>query len=56
MIETRTIEISEREKTLIYNAMLFAVKDITGRALRPETVETMIEDFIISLNKQIHND
>jgi hypothetical protein len=56
MIDTRKIVLSEREKTLIYNAMLFAVKDITGRALRPETVETMIEDFIITLNKQIHND
>ena len=49
------IKLSEREKTLIHNAMLFAVKDITSRVLRNETIETMVDDFIKDLNKQIIN-
>jgi len=48
------IKLSEREKTLIHNAMLFAVKDITSRVLRNETIETMVDDFIKDLNKQIN--
>lgn len=36
-------------RNLIRNAMLFAVKDITGRVLREATVQTMIDDFLKDL-------
>lgn len=36
-------------RDLIRNAMLFAVKDITGRVLRETTVQTMIDDFLTDI-------
>lgn len=48
------LQLSEREKILIHNAMLFAVKDITNRILRNEIIETMVDDFIKDLNNQIN--
>lgn len=36
-------------RDLIRNAMLFAVKDITGRVLRETTLDTMVEDFLTDL-------
>lgn len=38
-----------KQRALIRDAMLFAVKDITGRVLREETVETMVDDFIVEM-------
>lgn len=37
-------------KTLVKDAMKFAVKDITGRVLRDVVVETMLEDFSKEIN------
>ena len=34
-----------KNRELIRNAMMFAVKDITGRVLREATVQSMIDDF-----------
>lgn len=38
-------------KDLIRDAMLFAVKDITGRVLREATVQSMVDDFMNELTK-----
>lgn len=35
-----------REQTLIFNAMQWAVKEITGRVMRETFTEVMVEDFI----------
>ena len=43
-----------KNRDLIRDAMLFAVKDITGRVLREATVQSMIDDFekqVIVTNK-----
>jgi len=34
-----------KNRDLIRDAMIFAVKDITGRVLRDATVQSMIDDF-----------
>lgn len=34
-----------KNRNLIRDAMMFAVKDITGRVLREATVQSMIDDF-----------
>lgn len=34
-----------KNRDLIRDAMMFAVKDITGRVLREATVQSMIDDF-----------
>lgn len=34
-----------KNRDLIRDAMMFAVKDITGRILREATVQSMIDDF-----------
>ena len=41
---------TEQERNLIRDAMMFAVKDITGRVLREATVQSMIDDFKKSIN------
>lgn len=41
-------------RDLIRNAMLFAVKDITGRVLRETTVQTMVDDFLQDIQNR-HN-
>ena len=33
------------ERNIIRDAMIYAVKDITGRVLRDEVVDSIIEDF-----------
>lgn len=43
-------------RDLIRDAMLFAVKDITGRVLREATVQSMIDDFVKELPKQTKHD
>ena len=37
-------------RNLIRDAMMFAVKDITGRVLREATVQSMIDDFNKTIN------
>lgn len=39
-----------KNRDLIRDAMMFAVKDITGRVLREATVQSMIDDFEKELN------
>jgi hypothetical protein len=34
-----------KNRDLIRDAMMFAVKDVTGRVLREATVQSMIDDF-----------
>ena len=34
-----------KNRDLIRDAMMFAVKDMTGKVLREATVQTMIDDF-----------
>jgi len=34
-----------KNRNLIRDAMMFAVKDITGRVMREATVQSMIDDF-----------
>lgn len=41
---------TEQERNLIRDAMMFAVKDITGRVMREATVNGMIDDFKKSIN------
>ena len=41
---------TERERNLIRDAMMFAVKDITGRVMREATVQSMIDDFKKAIN------
>ena len=36
---------TEQERDLIRDAMMFAVKDMTGRVMREATVQSMIDDF-----------
>jgi len=36
---------TEQERNLIRDAMMFAVKDISGRIMREATVQSMIDDF-----------
>ena len=40
-----------KNRDLIRDAMMFAVKDITGRVLREATVQSMIDDFEKQLTK-----
>lgn len=42
---------SERDRDLIRDAMMFAVKDISGRVLREAAVQSMIDDFLKELNQ-----
>ena len=42
---------SKRDRNLIRDAMMFAVKDISGRVLREAAVQSMIDDFLKSLNQ-----
>lgn len=37
---------SERDRDLIRDVIMFAVKDISGRVLREAAVQSMIDDFI----------
>lgn len=37
--------LNKEQKNLIRDAMMFAVKDITGRILREAAVQSMIDDF-----------
>ena len=39
-----------KNRDLIRYAMMFAVKDITGRVLREATVQSMMDDFENQLN------
>ena len=41
---------TEQERNLIRDAMMFAVKDITGRVMREATVQSMIDDFKKAIN------
>ena len=41
---------TEQERNLIRDAMMFAVKDITGRVMREATVQSMIDDFKQAIN------
>ena len=41
---------TEQERNLIRDAMMFAVKDMTGRVMREATVQSMIDDFIKAIN------
>jgi len=41
----------EQERDLIRDAMMFAVKDMTGRVMREATVQSMIDDFEIIIKK-----
>lgn len=40
----------EQERNLIRDAMMFAVKDMTGRVMREATVQSMIDDFKEAIN------
>lgn len=40
-----------RERTLCYNAMLFAVKEVTGRAMRETFTIVMLKDFEKEMDK-----
>ena len=46
----KELEAMERETNLIRDAMIFAVKDITGKVMREATVQSMINDFKKQLN------
>ena len=39
------LEEIKQERNLIRDAMMFAVKDMTGRVMREATVQSMIDDF-----------
>ena len=41
---------TEQERNLIRDAMMFAVKDMTGRVMREATVQSMIDDFKKAIN------
>ena len=41
---------TEQERNLIRDAMMFAVKDITSRVMREATVQSMIDDFKKAIN------
>tara|TARA_B110000046_G_C12745981_1_gene294662 strand:+ start:49 stop:276 length:228 start_codon:yes stop_codon:yes gene_type:complete len=41
---------TEQERNLIRDAMMFAVKDITGRVMREVIVQSMIDDFKKAIN------
>lgn len=41
---------TEKERNLIRDAMMFAVKDMTGRVMREATVQSMIDDFKTAIN------
>ena len=41
---------TKQERNLIRDAMMFAVKDITGRVMREATVQSMIDDFKKAIN------
>jgi len=41
---------TEQERDLIRDAMMFAVKDMTGRVMREATVQSMIDDFKKTIN------
>jgi len=41
---------TEQERDLIRDAMMFAVKDMTGRVMREATVQSMIDDFKKAIN------
>jgi len=41
---------TEQERDLIRDAMMFAVKDMTGRVMREATVQSMIDDFKKSID------
>ena len=41
---------TEQERNLIRDAMMFAVKDINGRVMREATVQSMIDDFKKDIN------
>ena len=41
---------TEQERNLIRDAIMFAVKDMTGRVMREATVQSMIDDFIKAIN------
>ena len=41
------------DKDLIREAMIFAVKDLTGKAFREATIQSMIRDFEKQLNSAI---
>ena len=47
---------SKRDRDLIRDAMMFAVKDISGRVLREAAVQSMIDDFLKSLNQNKDED
>jgi len=49
-------ELSKRDRDLIRHAMMFAVKDISGRVLREAAVQSMIDDFLKSLNQNKDKD
>ena len=38
-----------QNRDLIRDAMIFAVKDVTGRVLREESVQSMVDDFLKEL-------
>ena len=40
-----------RERTLCYNAMLFAVKEVTGKVMRETFTSVMVEDFEKEMDK-----
>jgi len=42
---------SKRDRDLIRDAIMFAVKDISGRVLREATAQSMIDDFLKELNQ-----
>ena len=42
-----------KNRDLIRDAMMFAVKDVTGRVLREATVKSMIDDFEKQLNTSV---
>lgn len=41
---------TKQERNLIRDAMMFAVKDMTGRVMREATVQSMIDDFEKAIN------
>ena len=41
---------TKQERNLIRDAMMFSVKDITGRVMREATVQSMIDDFKKAIN------
>ena len=38
-----------QNRDLIRDAMIFSVKDVTGRVLREESVQSMVDDFLKEL-------